>query len=128
MAIHKGNDGTVRVGSNVIAHITSYTLDEAADTVEKTALGDSSKSFMVTLTSFSGSVDVFFDDDDTAQNALTIGAEVTLDFLPEGTGSGEARFTGTAIVTGLSLNTDPNSLVQQSITFQGSGGLTKTTV
>ena len=28
MAIHKGNDGTVRVGSNVIAHITSYTSDD----------------------------------------------------------------------------------------------------
>ena len=62
MAVHKGSEGTVHVGTDAIASIRSYTVDETADDIESTALGNTSKTFEASTTSFSGSVDVFWDD------------------------------------------------------------------
>ena len=41
MATHKGSEGTVKVGSNAVAEIRSYSLEETADTLEDTSMGDS---------------------------------------------------------------------------------------
>jgi hypothetical protein len=86
MATHKGSEGIVKVGSsNVVAEIRSYSIEESADTLEDTSMGDSAKTYKASLTSFSGSLDVFWDETDTSgQGALSIGAEVTLNFYPEG--------------------------------------------
>ena len=63
MAIHKGSEGLVKVGSNTVAEVKSYSIDETADTIESTSMGDSAKTFESSLTSFSGSVECHFDDD-----------------------------------------------------------------
>ena len=61
MATFKGNSGTVKVGSDAIAEIRSYSVDETMDTIEDTSMGDTYRTFKTSLKSFSGSVDVFFD-------------------------------------------------------------------
>lgn len=43
MAIHKGSEGTVKVGSNAIANIRSYSIEESADTLEPLVRKPSSK-------------------------------------------------------------------------------------
>lgn len=129
MATHKGSEGTVKVGSNAVAEVRSFTIDEAADTLEDTSMGDTSRTYKPSLTSFSGSVDVFWDETDTTgQGALTIGAEVTLNLYPEGDTTGDTYLTGSAIVTGVSVNSSFDGLVESSISFQGTGALTTTTV
>ena len=40
MATHTGSEGTVKVGANAIAEIRSYSLEDTADTVEDTSMGD----------------------------------------------------------------------------------------
>jgi predicted secreted protein len=91
-------------------------------------MGDSSKSYLASIKDFSGSVDVLFDETDTnGQTALAVGSSVTLNFAPEGTASGDVKLTGTAIVTGKSINSSFDGLVEASISIQGSGGLTTTT-
>jgi len=81
------------------------------------------------LTSFSGSLDVFWDETDTSgQGALTIGSEVTLNVYPEGDTSGDTYYTGTAIVTGVSRSASFDGLVEASVSVQGTGALTSTTV
>ena len=100
MATHKGSEGTVKVGANAVAEIRSYSLEESADTLEDTSMGDSARTYKSSLTSFSGSLDVFWDETDTnGQGALTIGSEVTLNVYPEGDTSGDTYYAGTAIVT-----------------------------
>ena len=48
-------------------------------------MGDTARTYKSSLTSFSGSIDVFWDETDTSgQGALTIGSEVTLNVYPEG--------------------------------------------
>ena len=129
MATHKGSEGTVKVGSNAVAEIKSYSLEESSDTLEDTAMGDSARTYKPSLTSFSGSLDVFWDETDTSgQGALSIGSEVTLNVYPEGDASGDTYYTGSAIVTGVSRSASFDGLVEASISVQGNGVLTASTV
>jgi|TARA_R100000005_G_scaffold96371_2_gene82729 hypothetical protein len=125
MATHLGKEGTVQVGSNAIAEIRGFSIDETIDTVEDTSMGDSSKTYLASIKDFSGSVDVLYDETDTnGQTALSVGSSVTLNFAPEGTDSGDVKLTGTAIVTGKSVTSSFDGLVESTITVQGTGGLT----
>ena len=128
MATHLGKEGTVQVGSNAIAEIRGFSIDETIDTVEDTSMGDASKSYLASIKDFSGSVVVLYDEADTnGQTALAVGSSVTLNFAPEGTASGDVKLTGTAIVTGKSVTSSFDGLVESTITVQGTGGLTTTT-
>ena len=129
MATHKGSEGIVKVGSNSVAEIRSYSIEESADTLEDTSMGDSARTYKPSLTSFSGSLDVFWDETDTSgQGALSIGSEVTLNVYPEGDTAGDTYYTGSAIVTGVSRSGSFDGLVEASISVQGNGALTETTV
>lgn len=129
MATHKGSEGTVKVGSNAVAEIRSYSIEESADTLEDTSMGDSARTYKPSLTSFSGSLDVFWDELDTSgQGALSIGSEVTLNVFPEGDATGDTYYTGSAIVTGVSRTASFDGLVEASISVQGNGALTASTV
>ena len=125
MATFLGKEGTVQVGSNAIAEIRSFSIDESIDVVEDTTMGDSSKTYKATIKDFSGSVDVLYDDTDTnGQTALSVGSSVTLNFAPEGITSGKVKLSGDAIVTSKSVSSSFDGLVESTITVQGTGGLT----
>ena len=127
MAIHKGSEGTVHVGTDAVAEIKSYSVEETIDTIEVTTMGDSFRDYQTSLTSFSGSLDVFWDEEDTAQIALAVGSEVTIKFYPEGTATGAKYYSGTAIVTGLSISASFDGMVEASISVQGKSDLALST-
>jgi len=129
MATHKGSEGTVHVGTNAIAEIKSYALEESADTIEDTTMGDAARTYTPSLTTFSGSIDVFWDETDTnGQVALAIGSSVTLKWYPEGVSSGDTYYTGTALVTGKNISASFDGMVEASISVQGTGAITTATV
>lgn len=129
MATHTGSEGTVKVGANAVAEIRSYSIEETSDTVEDTSMGDTYRTHKTTLKSFSGSVDVFWDETDTTgQGALSVGSEVTINFYPEGSDSGDTYYSGSAIVTSKSITGSFDGMVESSIAIQGTGALTSTTV
>ena len=128
MATHTGSEGTVKVGANAIAEIRSYSLEETADTVEDTSIGDTYRTHKTTLKSFSGSVDVFWDETDTTgQVALAVGSEVTINFYPEGSTTGDTYYSGTAIVTSKTITGSFDGMVESTINVQGTGALTAST-
>ncbi len=130
MATHTGSEGTVKVGStNSILEIRSYSVEETADTAEDTSMGDAYRTFKTTLKAWTGSVDVFWDElDTTGQGALIVGSEVTVRFMPEGSASGDAYLTGSAIVTGKTVTGSFDGMVESTITLQGTGSLSAATV
>jgi hypothetical protein len=129
MATHTGSEGTVKVGANAIAEIRSFSIEESADTLEDTTMGDTARTYKSSLTTYTGTIDVLWDETDTTgQGALTIGAAVTLNLYPEGDTSSDTYYTGTAIVTGRTINSSFDGLVEMSISVQGSGALSQTTV
>lgn len=127
MATINGNDGVVKVSTNTIAEVQNFELTETAATIRTTAMGDTWESRSAGLNSWSGSLTCHLDDTDTdGQEALTVGASVTLNLYPEGDGSGAEEYTGTAIITQVGLSqTFDNQTVQRSFSFEGDGALTK---
>ena len=84
MAVFTGKNGVVQNGANAIAEVRSYSLSQTADTAESTSMGDSAKTYEATLTDFSGTIDVYFDDTDTnGQVAMTVGSSITLNLAPD---------------------------------------------
>jgi predicted secreted protein len=129
MATHAGSEGLVKVGANTVGNVRSYSIEETADTIEETTMGQSARLYRASLTSWSGSVDIYWDETDTTgQGALTVGSEVTLNFYPEGDDAGDTYYTGTAIVTGVTKSAAFDGMVEGSISIQGDGALTSTTV
>lgn len=125
MANHKGSEGTVAVGANTVAELTSWSLEESAATIDDSTLADTVTTMQVGRTSWTGGAECFWDETDTnGQEALTIGASVTLNMYPEGSASTDRYATGTAIVTGISMGASIDGMVTRSFTFQGNGALT----
>lgn len=129
MATHAGSEGTVKSGSNAIAEVRSFSLEESADTIEDTSMGDTSRTYLTGLKTFSGSVDVFWDETDTnGQVSFSVGSSVTFAVYPEGDTAGDTYYSGTAIVTGRTITSSFDGMVEASFTLQGTGALTATTV
>jgi len=129
MATFSGSDGVILVGTGQVAEVRSFSIDESMDTLEDTSMGDQNRSYKASLKSFSGSADVFFDDTDTSgQGALTVGTSATLNIQMEGNTSGDHKMSGTVLVTGRTITASFDGLVEASITFQGTGALTESTV
>ena len=128
MATHFGKEGVVTAGGTGIGELTGYTLETTADVVEDTQLSDSTKSFITGRTSFSGTLEMSYDETDSPQQTLTAGTSISFILAPEGNSSGDETFTGTGIVTGMSVNVSLDGITTRSVTFQGTGALTRGTV
>lgn len=125
---HTGSEGTVKIGSDVLAEIRSYTIESSGETIEDTTMGDSARTYKAGLTTFTASFEVYFDETDTAQNAVDAGASITFSVYPEGDTAGDTFYTGSGIVTGRSITASFDGMVEMSLTVQGTGTLTETTV
>ena len=124
MAVHHGREGEVVVGGSAVGELTSFTLETTGDVVESTKMADAAKSFIAGRTSFSGSLEMHFDEADSVQTQLTAWSSVTFKLLPEGSSSGDRKFEGAGIITGMSVNQPLDGVVARSVTFQGTGALT----
>ena len=128
MATHHGKEGVLTIGGTTLGNATGFTVDTTHDVVDDTALGDSMKSFLVGRGTFTFSIDMNFDETDSGQTALVQGAELTFAFLPEGNESGDRKFSGSGIVTGMSVSVPLDGVITRTVTGQGTGGLTIGTV
>lgn len=127
--ITKGSLGEVMTGSNAIANIRDWSIEQTGETTDSTVMGDSWMTHEQTLKGWTCSCNVYWDPDDTnGQVALTLGSSFTLNLYPEGDDSGDSYFTGTATVTSISNQAAHDGLVEGSFTFTGDGALTITTV
>ena len=129
MATHAGSEGTVKVGSNAIAEIRSFSVEETGDTIDNSSMGDTARTYIAGLKTYTASIDCLWDETDTTgQGAMTVGSTVTLNLYPEGATTGDIYYTGSAIITGRTITSSYDGLVEMSITCQGSGALTQSTV
>jgi hypothetical protein len=125
---HHGKEGVLKAGSTVIGGVTGFTIDTTADVVEDTSLGNSAKTYLAGRTAFSGSIDMHYDEGDTAQETLDVGATIAFTLLPEGNASGDQSFAGSGIITSMSVGVSLDGVSTRSVAFQGTGALTIGTV
>ena len=129
MANHKGSEGLVKIGTDTVAEVRSWSFDQQNSPIEDTVMGDAHSTFQPGLSSWNGQMTCFWDETDTTgQEAMTQGAEVTVDFFPEGDSSGDTHYSGSAIITGISRSASHDGYVEASYTIQGSGAMTIATV
>ena len=129
MATFKGNEGTVLSGSNAVAEIRSFTVNETADVIEDTTIGDAAKTYVASFKDATATVECYFDDTDTnGQNTFLIGDTVSLALQFEGNTSGDHKLSGSAIITGRDVSVSADGMVEATFAMQITGGLTEGTV
>ncbi len=128
MATFAGKDGIVKIGSNAIGEIRSYSIEQTMDTIEDSTMGDGDRTYVASLKSFSGSLDCYFDEADSGQTDFQVGDTGTISVLMEGDTSSDHSLSGSILVTGRTITASFDGMVEASITFQGTGALTEGTV
>lgn len=128
MTTYTGNSGVVRIDTNSIAEVVSFDINENADRVEDTALGDTNRTYKPGLTDVSGTITCHYDDGDTnGQVAMTAGAEVNLVLWPLGSGTGNPEWTVTATILSVQTSVQFNEIIEATFEWGAAGALTKGT-
>lgn len=134
MATLSGNDGSIVLGSTTLAAVRSFSVEMTADTVEKTVMGNDTRQYLKGLSSFSGSADIYFDPSEfdgaeatfngtNASNAVGDSGITFKGYLDQDA-TNDIAFQGTIFVTGYTVNSSFDGMVEASISFQGTGGAT----
>jgi len=127
MATHTGSEGLIKVGTDTVGELRSFSLETTADTIESSNMGTTARTYKAGLTAWSGTASLFWDETDTGQLALVLGTEIVIKVYPEGATAGDKYYTGSAIVTAKSVSASFDGLVESSISFQGTGALSFST-
>jgi len=126
MAVATSADGSITVGGNAVAEVTSFSFEQTSDTAESTAIGDTDRTYIATLKQYTASIEGHFDPADTnGQLALDAGSELSFEIFPTGETSGDKKYSGTGIVTSFSVNDSLGDMVSFSVSVQGTGALTE---
>ena len=135
MAFFRGEEGSVKFinGSGSVAAITSttaWTLDTTKDTLECTAHGDTSRKYVGSLISASGTVDFLYtaaSGDETANLLADVfttedAGDAQFELFLDTSTSKKVTFNG--IVTGTSLSSTVGDISTVSVSFQTTGAIT----
>ena len=128
MAAITGVAGIVKAGGTAIAEVTSFSIDESSNMISDSNLNDAAETSIAGRTSWSGSVEVMWDDADAVQTSMTIGSSLAFLFHPEGSTGGSAQWSGTGLIESRSLAVADESMITQSFSIKGTGALTIGTV
>jgi predicted secreted protein len=128
MANHLGREGTVKISSTTIGELRNYSLAHSSDVVEDSVIGDTYRTRKATLKTWSVNGDLYWDEVDAGQIALTIGSTVTVNLYPEGIASTSTYYTGSGIVTKFDISAAFDGMVEGSISIEGNGVLSTLTV
>lgn len=128
MATHWGYEGTVKVGVNAIAEIEEFSLNETVDPIVDTQMGDLAETHIAgsNITKWTAEVHCHWDETNTnGQEALTIGASVTLNMYPEGATTGDKFYSGLASITSIAVTVKKdNDTIKRTFSVRGNGVLT----
>ena len=129
MANHTGVSGVVKVGSNVVAELRSFTIDTTAELIEDTTLTDTSRTYQVGKKGATVSAECWWDETDTnGQIAIIEGSQVALNLYPEGADSGDYYFSGTWLIGSNSISIPTDGIIEASFNATLTGALTRGTV
>jgi predicted secreted protein len=137
MATLTGNNGAITLNGNSVAAVRNFSVEMTADTIETSVMGTDVRTYLTGMSQFSGSADVYFDaaDFDTYETTFNptaglvgaSGVAVKLYLAENYASTSDYAFTGSVIVTGYTVNSSFDGMVEASISFQGTGGTTYST-
>ena len=135
MAFFRGEEGSVAFdngtgSTGAVASTTAWTLDTTKDTLETTSHGATSRSFVGSLISGSGTVDLLYtatSGDDTAEiisDVLTTEdpGDASFNLFLDTSGTKKLSFNG--IITGTSFSSTVGDISTISVSFVTTGAIT----
>lgn len=130
MATIVGNDGAVIMQGNAVAAVRGFSIDITSDTIETTTMGADTRTYVRGPAAYSGSLDVYFDPAQFNGNLFfnptqgTVGSSNLSGkfYLIEG-GTDTVFWCNSMIVTGYTISSSFDGLVEGSISVQGSGDI-----
>ena len=127
MATKLGREGLIKISSTTIGELRNYALTHSSDVVEDSVLGDTYRTRLASMKTFSVSGDLYWDEGDAGQLLITIGSSVTLNLYPEGASTGDVYYSGAAIVTQFNVSASFDGIIEGQISFEGNGVLSTLT-
>ena len=129
MATLVGNDGQVTIAGQAVVSTRNFSVDMTSDTIETTTMGVDVRTYVKGMSSWSGSADIYFNTDDyqanviiTSTSAAAIGsAPIGVKFYLDQDARNDVVLYGNGIITGYSVSSSMDGLVEATISFQGSG-------
>ena len=135
MAFFRGEEGSVKFKNatgttEAIVSTTAWSLDTTKDTLDVTAHGDTSRSFVGSLISGSGTIDFLYtaaSGNETANLLADVlvtedAGDAQFELFLDTSGSKKVSFSG--LVTGTSLSATTGDLETISVSFISSGAIT----
>lgn len=122
MATATGNSGVISFGGSNVTELKGWSLEESAEQIDDTAMGDAAKTSKSGLASASGSIEVHYDEADSVQEAMDAGTEGVLIIYPKGNASTRPRITLTVQITGRSGSGAIDEILPQTFNFAMSSG------
>lgn len=99
MAVNSGTLGVVKIGANVVAATTAWTLIERVLKIPAHTSGSGQSTDLVGRRSADGSITCILDEDDAnGQVAMAAGATVALELYYDGEGTGNVKRAFNAII------------------------------
>lgn len=140
MAILTGNNGVVKLDASIggaataIAAVRTFSVEITRDTIETSTMSTDVRTYVNGLSSWSGSADIYFNPT-AGEGHLAVHSVLnpTSGTVGQGTLTVElylndtaGKFAGEVIITGFTVNSSFDGMVEASISFQGSGACTYT--
>ena len=122
-----GQDGSISIGGTALAELRSFSIDTTNNTVERTVMGDDFKTHFTTQREWSGSADIFYNQSANTVSgisSITSGNSAAFIGYLAGDTATYPKITGNIIVTGLSISSSMDGMVEASISFTGNGAYT----
>jgi hypothetical protein len=135
MATATGNSGVVKLVTDggtlaAVGEIRSFSIEETRDTIESTVMGNDERTYLAGQGTATVSIECYWDSTDAGQQDAddSIRAKEKIDFeiLPNGTGSGTAKYSGEGFVTSKSISVASDGMIECSLAIQVSGSVTET--
>jgi predicted secreted protein len=140
MAILTGNNGVLKLDASIggsvatIAAVRNFSIELTSDTIENTTMGVDVRTYVKGMSTWSGSADIYFD---SAASTGHLAVHTVLNPTSGTVGSGSlsfegyladtaGKFAGEVILTGFTVNSSMDGMVEASISFQGTGACTYT--
>jgi len=117
MTTTTGNSGELSFGGSNITELKSWSLEEAAEQIDDTAMGDTNKTAKSGLPTASGTIEVHYDDSDAVQESMNPAVSGVLILYPKGNVATRPRITLTVQVTGRSGSGAIDEILPQSFNY-----------
>lgn len=128
MATHKGKEGVIKIGTQVVGEVKSFDLTVTANEVDTSTMGSNWTGVDSTQNSWSASIAMFWDPDDAGQDLIVIGTKVAAKLYPQGSTTGLVEHSGSALVTEVGEAQAHDNIVERTVKLKGDGALTTAAV